>query len=86
MSRRTLISTLAAAALSVAIAGPALGGAPTFSGTIWCAQDGEPVDMGPNPPAAGWTRKQINEYYRFYLSVGQCDKGSLDLSNMTKDA
>ncbi|CAN5734081.1 hypothetical protein BH23CHL8_BH23CHL8_31270 [soil metagenome] len=85
MSKRTFVSALAALALSTAIAGPALAGPPTYSGTIWCTRDGEPVDMGPNPPASGWTRKQVNEYYRFWVSTGQCDHGSLDLSNMTKD-
>jgi hypothetical protein len=87
MSRRTLVSTLAAAALSAAIAGPALAGAPTYSGTILCAHDGEAVDMGPNVPGAiGWTRKQVNEYFRTWTTNGWCDPGSLDLSRMTKDA
>ena len=89
MSRRTLISTLAAAALSVAIAGPALAGPPTYSGgPIVCSLDGELRDMGFPfgwPDRTSWTRKEINDTYRFWVSADQCDPGTLDMSAFTQD-
>ena len=89
MSRRMLVSTLSAAALSVAIASPALAAAPTYSGgPIYCTFAGEQRDMGLPFGESGqtsWTRKEINDTYRYWASVDQCDRGTLDMSAFTKD-
>ena len=89
MSRTTILSTLAAMALSAAIAGPAIAAAPTYSGgPIYCTLDGVQWDMGfpfGDPDQTSWTRKEINETYRYWVSAGQCDPGTLDLSAFTKD-
>ena len=45
--RKTVVSLIAAVALSASIAGPALAAAPTFSGSITCTHNGEAgEDMG----------------------------------------
>jgi hypothetical protein len=87
MSKKSVVSVIGTVSLLIgAVAGPTVAGSPTYSGTIWCTVDGIDTDMGPQEGGAvGWTRKQINDYYRFYVNTGFCDSGSLDMSHLTKD-
>ena len=82
--RRTVVSLIAAAALSASIAGPTLAAAPTFAGSITCTHDGESgEDMGYFTQI---TKKEIASYRKLWInSWGFCERGSVDTSALVKN-
>ena len=77
--RKIIASVVAAAALSTAIAGPVLAGPPTVSGPVTCTMGGTTYDMG----MFTGTRKELAAERHYWSSVF-CDKGSFDISGVTR--
>ena len=85
MKIRTILSATGALALSVILAGAALGAAPTYSGTLTCirASDGT---VDPLNTLSGATKHDIGVWKRYWTNeTGYCAARSVDTSGLTQD-
>ena len=80
-TRSAVLSILSAIALSSVIAGPALAGGPTFTGSVYCTMSGVP-DQGISVTSA--THKDLAQLKKFWSDT--CEKGTWDTSGLIKDA
>jgi hypothetical protein len=82
MSRRTIVSSLGAMVLSAAIAGPALGAAPTFTGSFWCTStvNGDFTEVS---LIVTVTKKEIGATKRELADTGFCVKGTIEFIEAT---
>jgi hypothetical protein len=77
MSRRTIVSSLGALVLAAGISGPALGGAPTFTGSLWCVAipTGDFTEVSEIMTV---TKKEIGAARRAVADTGFCEKGTIE--------
>jgi hypothetical protein len=78
--RKTIVSVVAAVALSAAIAGPVVAGPPTYTGSIQCLSGEIEMEF---EHRTDWTKKMIAAAKKT-SGVQDCDKGSIVLV-MTKN-
>ena len=74
-TRRTIVTVVAAAALSAAIIGPVSAGPPEFYGVITCDSYGN--EDNPMSREGWWTKKSIAAYRRDTPAMDDCAPGSI---------
>ena len=81
--KKTIVTVVAAVALSAAIAGPVAAGPPEVNGVITCDSHGN--EDNPMSSERSWTKKAIAYYKRTESAMDACAKGSIGFKTIAQE-